>query len=267
MMRRAGTVILALLICQFAVGLARSEPRTLREQVSVLAERHGIKLKGGSKIIGGRAKQLTEEQSVRQKFEVLLNGYNYVVVGDGSDGIRLLHVLGRLSAEEIARNRAARPLPLSMQSRSRAKLASSRDTGDGTEKSASRRVVINTRRFGENHQVIASLTGPNGAPLNIPMTIDPSANTIMLPTSMIEIFGFDRDELEAGYAKTPLGGTSTESGLLLSVKVGEAEVGDVYISFVQDKYLPNDGVLGLSFLRRFRYTLDDEKDQLILVPR
>jgi aspartyl protease family protein len=49
------------------------------------------------------------------------------------------------------------------------------------------------------------------------------------------------------------------------VKVGDATAENVEVSFIADELLGNQGILGMSFLRNFRMSLDDKNDELILL--
>jgi aspartyl protease family protein len=56
-------------------------------------------------------------------------------------------------------------------------------------------------------------------------------------------------------------------GRLRSVQVGNARAEDVRVAFMQNRRLGDVLLLGMSFLERFRLTLDDARDEMILQPR
>ncbi len=56
-------------------------------------------------------------------------------------------------------------------------------------------------------------------------------------------------------------------GKLNSVQVGHAHVRDVAVGFIEDEKIGEQHLLGMSFLGRFRLTIDDEGNRIILSPR
>jgi len=60
-------------------------------------------------------------------------------------------------------------------------------------------------------------------------------------------------------------------GTLDRIMVGErgltAELEDVQVAFVDDKYLGGMALLGMSFLGRYRVTFDDDNNEILLVEK
>lgn len=86
---------------------------------------------------------------------------------------------------------------------------------------------------------------------------------------MIGALGMDDADLAAGRAQTAGGRVNSLIGRLNSVRVGDALAGDVEVYFIDDETYGRDQtpLLGMSFLGRFRFTLDDAGQRLILVPK
>ena len=76
--------------------------------------------------------------------------------------------------------------------------------------------------------------------------------------------GFRLDDLRDGLAKTANGEIAIKLGTLSSLWIGNVVAHDVEVAFVVDPGLPETRLLGMSFLGRFRVTLDEDNDQLIL---
>ena len=77
--------------------------------------------------------------------------------------------------------------------------------------------------------------------------------------------GFRREELQDGWTQTANGRVPIKRGVLALVKVGDATAENVEVSFIADEQLGNQNILGMSFLRHFRVSLDDKNNELILL--
>lgn len=127
--------------------------------------------------------------------------------------------------------------------------------------------TIQTLRIGAHHQVEAVLVGPNGVPQTVSVLVDTGASTVVLPTSMIPSLGFDADRLGTGISQTASGQVHTKIGELAAVTVGPASAEKVQVSFIADKRLNGAMLLGMSFLNRFRVTIDDERNEIVLLAK
>ena len=94
--------------------------------------------------------------------------------------------------------------------------------------------------------------------------VDTGASTVVLPKSMIGQLGFAVDELRDGWTQTANGRVRVKTGTLRSVAVGSAMAQDVTVTFLEDKRLNGARLLGMSFLQRFRMTIDDANNRIIL---
>ena len=162
-----------------------------------------------------------------------MKGYNYLLTYDTTGTITALRILGKSpSAEELEQ-----------------------------------RASVATRRYGNHHVVEAILVGPRGDRRTLPMLVDTGASTVVLPSSMIEEFGFKPSELRGGVGQTAAGPVNVKLGQLYSVQVGQAHLRNVAVGFIDDDKIGKQNLLGMSFLGRFRMTIDDEGDRMILLPK
>ena len=99
------------------------------------------------------------------------------------------------------------------------------------------------------------------------LMVDTGATRIVLPESMTRTLGFSDKDLKSGWTQTANGKVRTEQGILRSVQVGRAIVDDVAVNFVADEALGKNALLGMSFLGRFRITIDERNERLILMVR
>jgi len=127
--------------------------------------------------------------------------------------------------------------------------------------------AVYTVRVGNHHQVEAAIAGPNGLVKTVRLIVDTGATSLVLPSSMIGELGFTEAELLPGIGWTVNGPAPELIGMLHSVRLGTASAANVRVSFVPDQKMHGVMLLGMSFLQRFRMTIDNERNQLLLLPK
>lgn len=205
----------------------------LREVLDGLSRRHGFALHGleylGAEPVGEELPRGDPEAHVRH----LLQRYNYLVVSGDGHRIEKVVIIGPKGAEPAAEVDRAVPI----------------------------------RRDGLHHRVEARLTGMNGKVLATSLILDTGASNVVLPMSMIEALGFRADDLMQTTSQTASGSVPVKVATLAVVAVGDNQAHDVAVSFVADRQLGDLRLLGMSFLRRFRVTIDDQNQRLLLIDR
>ena len=101
----------------------------------------------------------------------------------------------------------------------------------------------------------------------LPLMIDTGATTLVLPDSMMSELGFTPSDLQDATSQTASGTISVKIGKLRSVKIGAASAENVEVSFIPDHQLRGHQLLGMSFLQRFKMTIDDANNELALLPK
>ncbi len=215
----------------------------LRGQLDELSARHGFEIQGRGLLGDEPAKPLGGE--LRHQIKRLLSGYNYVVVDNDRGGIGKVIILAVGEAGQLPQ----------------AGISTVNTVGLPGEH------IIPTRRQGAHQVVDAVLVGPGQAPVAVSLMVDTGASTVVLPRSMISPLGFNADELRDGWTQTANGRVRAKIGTLASVDVGTAVAEDVKVTFLEDYRLGGSKLLGMSFLQRFRMTIDDENDRIILSDR
>lgn len=204
----------------------------LRTELENLSRQHGFSIEGLDSVGPEDAPQAaTDELAVRLRD--LLGNYNHLMVSGHGRAVEKVVILGA---------KGARP-------------------------SSPANATVSITRDGVHHRVEALLTGPNRRIIPVSLIIDTGASNIVLPESMIEALGFRREDLQAATSHTASGMLPVQLAKLKTVAVGRSEITDVGVSFVEDRKLGNLALLGMSFLSRFRFTIDDEKNELILLAR
>jgi aspartyl protease family protein len=201
----------------------------LRWRLETLAAERGFRIEGGD-LIGDEQSSGHKTGKLVDHINQLLTNYNFVIARDAQDQIAQLTIVGF---------RVPPPAP------------SPRDN-------------IRTERHYSEHYVEAVLTGPSGRLPPLKLMVDTGASTLVLPQSMAAPLGFASDQMQSVDVQTANGKTTGLSAMLQSVRVGEAETARVAVTFVDDHLLGGKRLLGMSFLSRFRMTIDGSNGVLQL---
>jgi aspartyl protease family protein len=224
---------LALAALLAAAGASPRAAADLRDELEALAAKSGFRVEGADWIDPGEAADSRGGSPV-ERLRNLLKDYNYLLVQGGASGIEKVRITSR------------------------------KDTG--LRGSASEATVA-TSRSGAHHRVEAAVAGPNAVARNLTLLVDTGASTLVLPASLIPELGFDPAGLRATTAQTASGRVPARIGTLASVRVGAVAAHDVEVSFIADDKLQGTMLLGMSFLQRFRVTIDDASNELILLQK
>ena len=211
----------------WASNPAAGAPGDLRDVLEALAQQGHFIIEGLDRV--GSEAAANAEGSPAERLKALLGDYNYLVVG-------------RPDAIEKVRITSHKPT-------------------DGV-KSADR-AYIRTTRLGSHHQVQAAIAGPNAVAKTVALLVDTGATSLVLPESMIGELGFSPESLQPGTSQTASGSVSVKIGVLSLVRVGAVSAKDVEVSFIADRRLNGAMLLGMSFLQRFRVTIDDAESEII----
>ena len=87
---------------------------------------------------------------------------------------------------------------------------------------------------------------------------------MVLPESLLVPLGFASGDLEPVRMQTANGETHGALGMLAEVSVQGSAASDVAVAFVPDAQLGGKALLGMSYLGRFRVTLDPNGSTLTL---
>jgi aspartyl protease family protein len=222
-------VIILAVASLFALASA-TQPDTLRTQLENLAKEHRFHIDGLEQLGSEPSKQT--EGDIRRQINSLLADYNFMIVGGGVK-------IERVSISSL-KNVAPKP----------------KSSG-----------AVKTRRMGAHHQVRALLYGPNDVEISTNLMVDTGASTLVLPESMIQSLGFSLENLRNSVSQTAAGQVPVKTGVLKSVRIGDISAENVTVSFINDQKLNGTRLLGMSFLNRFRFSLDDENNELQLMSK
>ncbi len=201
---------------------------SLRAALDALAAQHDIAVQG-LETIDEQPAPVVDGTPLR-RIELLLADYSYMLVRKPGGGVETVMIMGR-----------------------KTKVVPPPDDID-----------IETSRRGAHHIVMGVLTGPDGDQVTVPMIVDTGASTIVLPSSLIERLGFDADALADGIMETANRRVPGKKALLASAEIGGAVETDVAVTFIDDSRLGGIMLLGMSFLGRYRLTIDDADNRITL---
>jgi len=226
-------VLLALIVLILAApshgqsgGAAKSG--SLRAALDSLAATHGITVQG-LETVDDQAAPSVSGPPLR-RIQVMLSDYSYMLVKKPGGGVEALVIMGRKT----------RVIP---------------PPDD---------ISIETSRRGAHHIVIGVLAGPDGGQVTVPMIVDTGATTIVLPSSLIERLGFIAGDLTDGLVETANRRVPGKKAVLTTVSIGETVERDVAVTFIDDSRLGGTMLLGMSFLGRYRLTIDDADSRITL---
>ncbi|WP_434130475.1 retropepsin-like aspartic protease family protein [Methylocaldum sp. GT1BB] len=229
MVRRLRRFFLGMLLIGASPTWAEAE--TLRIQLETLATEHGFVVQGLDRLGPESARNAAGDLPTRLR--MLLEDYNYVLMSDRPGAVERLLIT---SAKTPAQTRAIN-------------------------------ATIKTMRLGPHHQVETVLVGPNGVAFPVTLIVDTGASTLALPESMASELGFVPEALQPGVSHTANDIVPIKAGILESVRVGPVSAAAVPVAFFPDDRLRGAKLLGMSFLSRFRVTLDEAENELILLAK
>lgn len=240
-----GLVLTGLLAASaLPVGAADAQQVDLSAELARLASVYGFTITGEEHLAesAGRAEG---EEPVR-RLRTLLEGFDHIIVQDGAGGVERVIVLG--PAEPGAP--PTEPLV----------------AVDG-EPPPDAPIELPTVRQGSQHSVRVALEGADGRRFARLLLIDTGADTVVLPSSLIDSLGLDPDTLEQRQVQTANGLTDALTGQLDAVWLGPQRIMNVDVAFLDDDKLGNAGLLGMSVLGRYQLTIDDQENRITLTGR
>lgn len=226
---------LAVLLVVLLPGIAPAQDAggELRAQLDNLAAAEGIEVTGLDVLGSAPARRAATSGPLARRLQGLLEGYNFILYHDGAGRIAGVRILGRAVKNPPRINET----------------------------------TVAASRQGAHYLVDAVLIGPTGLWASRRMVVDTGATTVVLPVSAISALGLREADLSAGTAQTAGGEVPAQVGSLAAVRVGQAEVKDVQVTFIADEHLGQAALLGMSFLSHFRLTIDDAAQRIILTAK
>jgi len=243
-------------VCLLMVGLVQAQGpastvpvQSKRVEVAAeldrLSRELNFEVRGIEQTKGATAR--ADGESIVERLHLLLEDFDHVIVqAPGASGVERVIILGEKAASV--------PPPV---------------VGEGVGSSAGAdAVVLATQRRGSSHLVTLGVEGVSGGEIiQESMLIDTGADRVVLPVSLISSLGFALDVLQQQQVQTANGAVDARVGRVPAIWVGPRRIENVEVAFIDDQRLGTTPLAGMSLLGRFRMTIDDEKNQLTLVPK
>ncbi len=222
-----------LVLCLLFYSSAVTADDGLRGQIERLSRDQGFEIRGLERL--DTATTTVPSKATANRLRLLLRKYDYVLEHRPGGAIKRLIVLG-----------VKRPAPAVP------------DPAD--------EIVLPTQRRGEHHLVNAILEGPAGEKLAVRMMVDTGASLIVIPVSIGKFLGLDGSKLESKELQTASGKIHAPIAKLKTLRLGSLTLDGVETALVADEDLGGTALLGMNVLSRYLFVLDDEQNQLVLIP-
>jgi aspartyl protease family protein len=223
---------------------AAAAPVIVNAELERLMLEHGFEVTGIEYTVDAVAH--AEGTQLIERLRLLLENFNYVIVQNSAHGVARILILGEKTA--VAPPPAA-PAPTA------------------APPTAAADIVLPTQRQGASHLVTLTLEGANNQHIQQPMLIDTGADQIVLPTSLIARLGLNPATLRERPVQTANGSVNARLGRLPAVLLGTERLTNLAVAFIDDQRLGGQALLGMSVLGRFRMTIDDANNQIILAKK
>lgn len=242
-------------------ALASGQMVDVADELSRLQEVHDFDLRGIEQTTGieGRA----EGEELVPRLRQLLDGFDHVIVQGEAGRVERIIILGERVAvlpPAPAGPPLTPPSERALADEGESGLTDAQETEEGS-------IMLPTQRQGRSHTVNVVLEGAQGQQVQQVMLIDTGADRVVLPRSLIAALGIPSANLSNQPVQTANGTVDAAIGQLAAVWLGEQRVAEVGVAFIDDARLGGQSLLGMSVLSRYRVTIDDALNQVILKAR
>ena len=238
-------------LCAAAIALAApaaAERVDVGQELERLMQVHGFTMKPAdletTRDIDARA----EGEALVPRLRLLLEDFDHIIVQTPDGGVERVLILGEKVPYVPPPPQASDAEPETAEA----------DTGAEGE------IVLDTQRKGNSHAITLTLEGGNGRRVQRVLLLDTGADYVVLPTSLIGPLAIPPGSLRPQSVQTANGTVDAQIGQLTAVWLQDQRITDVDAAFIEDARLGGSALLGMSVLSRFKVTLDDEANQVVL---
>lgn len=219
------------------------------EELERLMQEHGFEMKPQDLEMTRATKGRAEGDTLLPRLRMLLESFDHVIIQTPTGGVERVIILG----EKVPYT----PPP---------EVASgeNEEGAEGDQPPAEGEIVLDTQRKGASHTLSLMLEGDGGKRVPQVLLLDTGAEFVVLPASLVEQLGIDPKGLRKQQIQTANGSVEAQVGSLAAVWLGETRISGVNTAFIDDDKLGGNALLGMSVLGRFRVTIDDDNNQVVL---
>lgn len=245
-----------LTILIFISSIPTTNAQNLSDQLKQLARSGGFHIYGLDQLDTTPARHANG--SLLQQIRTLLEKFNYVIVHGSKQKIQRLIVVGPKQSLPLT------PLPVTINPPTNIPPSvtplAPLTTGQEGE------ITISTKRDNSHHLVNATLTGENGQHLTQELLIDTGASLTVIPVKAALALGFTLKQLPTKTMQTLKGSLQVRIATLPILELGNIRVQNLNVAIAENGNLGNRGLLGMNLLSRYLFILDDERNELTLIP-
>jgi aspartyl protease family protein len=244
------------LLFVFHLVIGAADAALAESQVNVAAELEHLMTQYGFKMERKHLESTREVQGRAEgidllpRLNALLEGFDYVIV-QGPQGVERVLILGAKA-------------PYSGPPPDDASAGTSEPDQTPEEPAAASEIVLESQRKGTSHALSLTLEGDNGQRIARVLLLDTGADFVVLPASLISQLGIQPGALRSQRVQTANGAVDAKLGTLAALWLGDQRVPGVEAAFIDDSKLGSNALLGMSVLNRFRVTIDDEQNRVVL---
>lgn len=250
---RRGIAVL-IQVCLGMTLLVAATARAERVDVGAELERlmgiHGFDMRPADVATARDVQGRAEGEDLIPRLRMLLENFDHIIVQTPGGGVERVLILGEKAPYVPPPPETAEAEPPS--------------EGSGLDASTEGDIVLDSQRKGSSHAVTLTLEGSGGRRMQRMLLLDTGADYVVLPTSLIAPLAISAGELRSQPVQTANGTVDAQIGKLTAVWLGGQRITDVDAAFIDDERLGGNALLGMSVLGRFRVTIDDEANQIVL---
>lgn len=192
-----------------------------------------------------------ESSELVPRLNALLEGFDFAIV-HGPRGVEKVLILGAKSAYSPPEPAAG---------------GTEDQPAEQDQREESGEIVLESQHQGTSHALTLTLEGVGGRKFQRVLLLDTGADFVVLPSSVIGQLGILPANLRNQRVQTANGPADARLATLPALWLGGERVPSVEVAFIDDGKLDNSGLLGMSVLKRFVVTIDDEDNKVVLNKR
>lgn len=251
--RSPGLLALVAMLLLGLVGSARGEHADVAEELERLMAAHGFTMRDADIEATRDFEGRVGGSDLLARLRTLLEDFDHIIIQKPEGGVERVIILGEKAAYAPPQTTLADDAP-----------------GDGEaaqEGDAGGEIVLETQRQGNSHAVILSIEGQRGKRVQRVLLLDTGADYVVLPASLIAQLGIAPNKLSTQLVQTANGKVEAQLGKLEAIWLGKRRVEGVDAAFIEDQRLGGKGLLGMSVLGRFKVTIDDDNNRVVLAEK
>ena len=132
------------------------------------------------------------------------------------------------------------------------------------EEDLPKKTVINTQMQGNHHSIEVAFTGPTDIRIETQLMLDTGASFIVLPMNMMEELDVSNEDTAPRLLQTANGVIESFITELPLLEIGKEKIYDVEVAFVEDGSMGGLKLLGMSALKDYKMTIDNQNETLTL---